>query len=155
MRFNRKYILNVLSEALHKGTTPRQLALTCALGIVISIFPFIGVTTWICLGLALVFRLNIAIIQLVNYLFFPLQLILLLPFINIGTFLFKLNPFPYTQEQLITLFKTDFWRLASEAGASVGSGIVVWGIIAIPLFFTVFYSAFLLFTKWKRPINVN
>jgi uncharacterized protein (DUF2062 family) len=154
MRFNKKYILNVLSEALHKGTTPRQLALTCALGIVISIFPFVGVTTWICLGLALALRLNIAIIQLVNYLFFPLQLLLMLPFINMGTFLFSLNPFPYTQEQLLNLFKTDFWRLASEAGISVGSGIAVWGLVAIPLFFLVFYSAFVIFSKW-RPVNAS
>lgn len=154
MRFNRKYIANVLSEALHKGTTPRQLALTCALGIVISIFPFIGVTTWICLGLALLLRLNIAIIQLVNYLFFPLQLLLMLPFINMGTFLFSLNPFPYTQAQLINLFKTDFWRLASEAGVSVGSGIAVWALVAIPLFFLVFYASFVIFSKW-RPINAN
>jgi uncharacterized protein (DUF2062 family) len=154
MRFNRKYIANVLSEALHKGTTPRQLALTCALGIVISIFPFIGVTTWVCLGLALLLRLNIAIIQLVNYLFFPLQLLLMLPFINLGTFLFSLNPFPYTQAQLINLFKTDFWRLASEAGVSVGSGIAVWALVAIPLFFLVFYTSFVIFSKW-RPINAN
>jgi uncharacterized protein (DUF2062 family) len=154
MRFNRKYIANVLSEALHKGTTPRQLALTCALGIVISIFPFIGVTTWICLGLALLLRLNIAIIQLVNYLFFPLQLLLMLPFINMGTFIFSLNPFPYTQAQLINLFKTDFWRLASEAGVSVGSGIAVWALVAIPLFFLVFYTALVIFSKW-RPINAS
>jgi uncharacterized protein (DUF2062 family) len=155
MRFNRKYIVNVLSEALHKGTTPRQLALTCALGIVISIFPFIGVTTWICFGLALAFRLNIAIIQLVNYLFFPLQLLLMLPFINMGTFLFSLNPFPYTQAQLVNLFKTDFWRLVSEAGVSVGSGIAVWALVAIPLFFLVFYTAFVLLSKWRRPVNVG
>jgi uncharacterized protein (DUF2062 family) len=155
MRFNRKYILNVLSDALRKGTTPRQLALTCALGIVISIFPFIGVTTWICLGLALVLRLNIAIIQLVNYLFFPIQLLLMIPFINMGTFLFSLNPFPYTQEQLINLFKTDFWRLASDAGISVGSGIAVWGLVAIPLFFLVFYTTFIVFSKWRRPANAN
>jgi uncharacterized protein (DUF2062 family) len=155
MRFNRKYILNVLSDALRRGTTPRQLALTCALGIVISIFPFIGVTTWICLGLALVLRLNIAIIQLVNYLFFPIQLLLMIPFINMGTFLFSLNPFPYTQEQLINLFKTDFWRLASEAGISVGSGIAVWGLVAIPLFFLVFYTTFIVFSKWRRPANAN
>lgn len=155
MRFNRKFIANVLSEALHKGTTPRQLALTCALGIVVSIFPFVGITTWVCLGLAIMLRLNIAIIQLVNYLFFPLQLILMLPFINLGTFLFNLNPFPYTQPELITLFKTDFWRLVSEAGISVGSGIAVWAIISIPLFIIVFYVTFVLFSKWRKPINVD
>jgi uncharacterized protein (DUF2062 family) len=153
MRFNRKHISNVLREALRTGTTPRQLALTFALGFVISIFPIVGTTTWICLGLAIVFRLNIAIIQIVNYLAFPVQLVLILPFINIGSFVFNLNPFPYTQHELIAMLKTNFWGLVSEAGISLGSGVVIWSLVSIPLFLSVFYLTFILFSRWRKPAN--
>jgi uncharacterized protein (DUF2062 family) len=151
MKFNKKYILNALSQALRQGTTPRQLALTFALGAVIGIFPLWGTTTWVCIGLAIVLRLNIAILQLVNYLFFPLQIVLILPFIKAGTLLFSLQPFPYTRPELIELFKTNFWGLIKEAGISMGSGIAVWALVALPLFFVIFYPALMIFNRWRNP----
>jgi uncharacterized protein (DUF2062 family) len=155
MKFSRKYILNALRTALRQGTTPRKLAITCALGVVIGIFPVWGTTTWICLGLSILFRLNVVIIQLVNYLFFPIQLALILPFIKAGTYIFDLNPFPYSQEELIVLFKTDFWALMKEVGLSLASGIGIWMLIATPLFLVVFYSSYAVFNRWRFNKSVD
>jgi uncharacterized protein (DUF2062 family) len=150
-KFSWKYITNLISQALRQGITPRKLALTCALGAVISIFPLFGTTTLICFGIAIALRLNIAIIQLVNYLLAPLQIILILPFIKIGSKVFGLNPFPYTSEQLLHLFKNDFWMLAKEAGMALLAGVGMWMLFSIPLFFFLFYLCFWIFTQWKSP----
>lgn len=150
-KFSWKYITSLVSQALKQGITPRKLALTCALGAVISIFPLFGTTTLICFGIAIALRLNIAIIQLVNYLLAPLQIILILPFIKIGSNVFGLNPFPYTSEQLLHLFKNDFWMLAKEAGMALLAGVGMWVLFSIPLFFFLFYLCFWIFTQWKSP----
>lgn len=150
MKFSRKYITNMLVQALSQGITPRKLALTCALGVVIGIFPVFGTTTLLCLGLAILFRLNIPIIQFVNYLVAPLQLLLIIPFIKIGTYVFRLNPFPYTSDQLLSMFRNDFWLLIRETGLALTIGIGVWIILSIPLFVLLFYGCFWLFSQWKR-----
>ena len=150
MKFNRKYILNVLGQALRQGMTPRKLALTCAFGIVIGIFPVFGTTTLLCFGVAILLRLNIPVIQLVNYLVAPLQLLLILPFIKIGTYLFGLTPFPYTSDQLLTMFSSNLWLLIKETGLALAIGIGVWMVVSIPLFFLIFYVCFWLFSRWRN-----
>ena len=148
-KFSWKYISGLLSQALKQGMTPRKLAITCAFGIVISIFPIFGTTTLLCFGIAIALRLNVAIIQLVNYLFAPVQIVLILPFIRIGADLFGLNPFPYSSEQLVDLFKNDFWMLVREAGLALLAGVGMWLLFSIPLFFLVFYLCFWIFSQWK------
>lgn len=149
MKFSLKHFTNVIVQALSQGTTPRKLAVTCALGLVIGIFPIFGTTTLLCLAAALIFRLNIPIIQLVNYIVAPLQLILVLPFIKLGTYLFRLNPFPYSGDELIAMFRNDFWLLLKETGLALAIGIGVWIVISIPLFFLLFYIGFWIFSRWK------
>ena len=149
-KFSWKYIVGLLSQALKQGITPRKLALTCALGAVISLFPVFGTTTMLCFAVAIGLRLNIAVIQLVNYLLAPLQIIMILPFIKAGTYVFGLKPFPYSADQLIDLFKNDFWILLKETGVALMAGVGMWTVFAIPLFFIVFYLCFWIFSQWKN-----
>lgn len=134
---------------MRQGMTPRKLAVTCSLGIIFGLFPVFGVTTFLCLGVAIALRLNIPVIQLINYLVAPLQLILMIPFIKAGTYVFNLNPFPYSFDELMGLFSTDLWLLIKEAGIALLIGIGVWALIAVPLFFILFYASYWFFSQWK------
>ena len=80
-------------QQLRQGITPQKIALTLALGGVLGIFPILGATTLLC-GIAGVWlRLNQPIIQLVNYLVYPLQIALLIPFYRAGFPIFdRLGP---------------------------------------------------------------
>ncbi len=145
--FNWQHIKAIFYDALRQGLTPRKLATTCALGIVIGLFPVFGTTTMICFGLAILFRLNIALIQLVNYLVAPLQVLFILPFIRIGTEWFELNPFPYDTDQLIMLFKNDFFVLIKEAGLALLLGVGVWATVSIPLFLFLYFVFYFVFKR--------
>ena len=153
-QFRKQYIINALSQALRQGTSPHKLALTCAFGAVFGIFPIWGTTTWICFAVAITLRLNMVIIQLVNYLFFPFQLLLIIPFIKAGTFIFNLEPFPYAQRELIELFRNDFWAVLKDVGLSLGGGVIAWMLVVVPLFLTVYYLTLGLFRRMK-PFNEN
>jgi uncharacterized protein (DUF2062 family) len=150
MKFSPKKVKNVLYDAFKQGLTPHKLAMTCALGVVIGLFPIFGMTTLLCFGVAIVFRLNIPVIQLVNYLVAPLQLLFIIPFIKIGTILFKLNPFPYDADQLMALFRNDFFLLLKEVGLALLLGIGVWASFSVPVFFVLYYLFFLMFSRWLR-----
>lgn len=150
MTFKNIHFKKVIAQALYQGLTPRKLALTCAFGVVLGIFPVFGLTTLLCFAAAFLFRLNIPIIQTVNYVIAPLQLILILPFIKMGTYIFQLRPFPYSSDQLLEMFRNNLWVLVKEAGLALAIGVAVWLVVAIPLFLVLFYTAFWLSNQWKR-----
>jgi uncharacterized protein (DUF2062 family) len=66
------------------GLSPEAMALIIALGLVLGVFPVFGLPTLLCALAALVLRLNLPAIQLVNQLSSPLQLALLIPLSRIG-----------------------------------------------------------------------
>jgi uncharacterized protein (DUF2062 family) len=77
---------------LRQGISPRRLALTLALGFAIGCIPVIGIPTVLCAALALLLRLNQPAIQAANYAAMPLQLILIVPFIRLGKWMFGFGP---------------------------------------------------------------
>jgi len=65
---------------------PMQLAQCVSFGLLWGVFPLVGTSTLLCTISAIGFRLNIAVVQAVNYLVYPLQLALLVPFMKFGAF---------------------------------------------------------------------
>jgi len=144
----KKYFIrlwNPVLRALRAGTSPRQLALTCALGVVIGIFPVYGSTTLLCFAAALLLRLNVLVMQAVNYLLTPVQLILLIPFMQAGNWFFGLPPLFYPLDQIVVQAKGDFWFFLRFLGKSLLAGAVVWAAVAavlLPVLFGVFFWMF-------------
>jgi hypothetical protein len=62
-----------------RGLAPEMIALIFVLGLVLGVFPVFGLPTLLCGVAAIVFRLNLAAIQLVNQICSPLQYLLLAP----------------------------------------------------------------------------
>jgi len=148
-KLSKKYILDIIGLALKQGMTPRKLAITVALGMVMGMLPVLGPTTLICLGLSIAFRLNIPVMQLGNYLVTAPQLLCIIPFMKLGAHLFGLNMFPYSRDQLVELFKNDFWGFLRDSGAAIAGGVGAWLVISVPLFFALYFLCLFLFTRWR------
>jgi uncharacterized protein (DUF2062 family) len=71
---------------------PETIALSVALGLVLGVFPVFGCPTILCALAAFALVLNLPAIQAVNYLAYPLQLALLVPFIRLGGGIFRFAP---------------------------------------------------------------
>lgn len=148
-KLSKKNILDIIGRALKQGMTPRKLAITVALGMVMGMLPVLGPTTLICLGLSLVFRLNIPVMQLGNYLVTAPQLLCIIPFMKLGAYLFRLDIFPYSRDQLVELFRNDFWAFLRDSGTAIAGGVGAWLIISIPLFFALYFLCLFFFTRWR------
>lgn len=83
-----------LSSLLRQGCQPRQLSLALALGITIGLLPTVWGTSLICILLAYLCRLNQLAVQLANYLIYPLQILLFIPYFQGGELLFASNNLP-------------------------------------------------------------
>jgi uncharacterized protein (DUF2062 family) len=145
-----KRFWEIIAKALQQGTSPRMLAITCALGAVLAVLPVYGLTTLLCFLVAFVFRLNVVVIQAVNYLMTPLQLVLMIPFMQAGIFVFSLKPVILDFNELLIRFKRDFVTVLTELGSVMLGGIAVWVLVAVPFFFVLFFTFHWLLLRWKR-----
>ncbi len=148
-------VWQTLVRALQQGTSPRKLALTCALGVVLGIFPVYGTTTLLCFGVALALRLNVVVIQAVNYLLTPVQLALLIPFMQGGIWLFGWPALPLDFAVLTARMEADVWLFLRELGSVVGAGVVVWLFVAVPLVTVLFFVLLRVIEKWKKLQAIN
>lgn len=125
---------------LSQGITPDKIALTLALGGVLGIFPILGATTALCALVGLWLRLNQPIIQLVNYLVYPAQIVLLLPFYRAGESLFGQPHVPiFSVTDLAERFAAGPWQFLVDYGMVGLYGIVVWLLVAPLLAAAVYF----------------
>lgn len=144
-----KKLLDRLIGFLQSGITPKKLALTCALGVVIGILPIWGITTLLCFLVAAIFRVNVVVLQLVHYFVYPIQLLLIIPFIKLGTYLFNVNPMPYALAELQARFTADFWGELKQVGVALMLGVGVWAVASIPIFAIIYFFSRYVFEKWR------
>ena len=130
--WQRRVVAPVVAQ-LKQGITPGKVALTLALGGVLGIFPILGATTLLCGVAGVWLRLNQPLIQLVNYLVYPLQILLLIPFYRAGERLFGAEPVPIVNvPDLVARFGADPWQFLVDYGLVGLYGIAVW-CLAAPL----------------------
>ncbi len=117
---------------LKGGVAPRQLAFTLALGFAIGCIPILGVTTGICALAALVLRLNMPAIQAANWLAMPLQLILLIPFLKLGQWMFPGSTLSLDRAQLLAQVQAAPWQSLLQMGGLFGHATIAWLVTATP-----------------------
>ena len=119
-----------LLKFLSTGISPERLAFCIALGIALGIIPALGTTTMLCAIAAFLFRLNLAAIQLVNYFVYPLQLILLIPFIRAGEWLFGVESLELSPELIQGMMREDLWKTIIGLWQTTFHAVIVWMLVA-------------------------
>jgi len=136
--FFRRRIARPILELLRQGVTPEKMAMSLALGVALGVFPVLGTTTALCALAALILRLNLPAIQIVNYLVYPLQIALLIPFFRMGEKLFSAPHLPLSLAQILAMAQASFWGTTRFLWTTIWHSIVAWCLIA-PVFVAVAY----------------
>ena len=123
--FRRRIVIPIL-DLLRQGITPEKIALSIALGIALGVTPVLGSTSILCFLAAVVFRLNVPAIQLVNYFVYPLQVALLIPFIRMGEWIFAARPASISVAQILNLIRTDAWSAIATLWTATMHALVAW-----------------------------
>ena len=147
-KIHRRFVEPLL-RLLRQGLSPEKLALSVAAGIALGVFPVLGTTTLLCALAAILFRLNVPAMQLVNYLVFSLQLALLIPFIRLGEFLYGADPVPLTLGQIQNLLRHDPGQAIAILAGSLLHATTAWFLIA-PF---AIYAMYRLFTPLFRRLE--
>lgn len=120
-----------VATVLGCGLSPHKLSLTLCLGVALGVMPLAWGTTLLCVLLASRLRLNQAAMLAVNYLCYPLQLALFLPFCHVGEFLFPWGPAANGEFMKDALSNLD--RSLSLVAWATARALGAWLLIASPL----------------------
>lgn len=118
------------AQWLRLGISPRRLALTLALGFAIGCIPVIGLPTLLCAVLALALRLNLPAIQAANYAAMPVQLLLILPFVRLGDWLFAARK--ASDISAGALLHMSPFSLAAQCAILGAHAVIAWLLVAAP-----------------------
>ena len=144
--FFRRRMVRPIVELLRQGVTPEKLALSLALGVALGVFPVLGTTTALCAIAALVLRLNLPAIQIVNYFVYPAQLGLLIPFFRLGEKLFGAPHLPLSISQIVGMFRASYWHATRTLWTTTWHAAAAWSLVA-PLIVTLGYAVLVMVLK--------
>lgn len=137
---------------LRQGASPEKIALTIALGIVLGVTPVLGSTTFLCGLAAILLRLNLPAIQLVNALVYPLQFILLIPFYRIGAWLFDADVSTVSLSGVQELIRTGAWHAIGVLWVVTVHALVAWMAVGAAAS-AILYAVLLSVLRWTAGAN--
>jgi uncharacterized protein (DUF2062 family) len=112
------------------GATPEKLAWSIAVGLLIGVNPILGSTTLLCLAVAFLFRLNIAASQIGNHIVYPLELLLVIPFMRLASVIFHTQPIPLSPKALLEAARSNPIALTRQLWRWEWHAFIVWAGIA-------------------------
>jgi uncharacterized protein (DUF2062 family) len=147
----RRRVVDPILSQLTQGVTPGKLALALALGAVVGILPILGATTAACALVAIALRLNQPAIQVANYVAYPLQLALFLPFFQAGAWLFGVAAPAFTLGELQAQLAADLGgTMARYLGANLRA-VAAWAALAPLLAAALFLPLRLVLARLPVP----
>lgn len=138
---------------LRMGASPQKLAWSLAVGFAIGINPLLGSTTVICLIAAFALRLNVAASQLANHIVYPLEILLLIPFIHIGTRIFHTAPLPLSPRAMLDEAHHTPIALIRKLWLWESHALIIWACVAAILVPAIALTLTPLLTKLLHRIE--
>lgn len=145
-----KQLSGNIRSFLQQGLGPAPLALSTTLGLLLGLFPVLGVSTAAMTLLSLRFRLNLAIMLAVSYVIYPFQLLLIIPYIRLGEWLSGAPRLPLSAGQLLAAFQSDFLAALRGLGMANLHAVSAWAVLSLPTGFALYFLLLCLFRRWQR-----
>jgi uncharacterized protein (DUF2062 family) len=126
-------VVEPVKSLLLQGMTPEKLSLTFGLTFCLGLCPVLGSTTLLCFVVAAALRLNQPLMQSLNYFLYPLQLLLFIPFLQAGAWLFDAAPVNLTMEEVWRLIRTDVMGMIRSLWTATMGALTLWLLVSIPV----------------------
>jgi uncharacterized protein (DUF2062 family) len=147
-------VVDPLVAQLTQGVTPDKLAATLAVGTVCSLLPFLGFTSLLNLAVGLRLRMNQPILQTLNQLLGPLQLILIVGYVRLGESLWRAGENQFTVAEVLRVFReASLGEFLQSFGWAGVHAFTAWALTAPLLIAVVYYATRPVMRKLARLRN--
>jgi uncharacterized protein (DUF2062 family) len=131
-------IISAIKSFFQAGMSIEKISMCVSLGIVLGIFPVLGLTTLLCAAAAIFLRLNQPLIQLVNYGVYPLQFLLLAFFYGVGSWLFEGHNPVLAGANVVGMMQDDMWGSLAAFWDMTIFAVLLWVLIG-PVLAVILY----------------
>lgn len=100
---------------------------------------------------SLKWKLNLPVMIAVSYLMWPIQILLIIPFIRVGEFIFSVPRNQHTVEEIISSFQSSFFKTLSQLSFELLCGLGGWFFTAVPVAVGI-YLVSILFLKERKTL---
>lgn len=130
-----------------QGITPDRVALTLAVGTACSLFPFLGFTSLLNLGVGLWLRLNQPILQTLNQLLGPVHLVMIVLYVRLGEWLWRMQDDRFTVGEMLRVFReASLGEFLHHFGWAGIHAFTAWALTTPLLIAVVYYGL-------RRPLH--
>ena len=146
-----KRFKKLIIDLLNEGKSVSELSIAISIGMLLGIFPVLGVTTVTCIALGKIFKLNIPTLLAANYVVFPIQVVMIYALIKTGEFIFNLeNQIDY--EFFKTLLEEDLLVIVQTLGYNLLAAVASWTLLGLILYLPLYNmsKAVLIRTKLRK-----
>lgn len=134
------------------GLTPEKLAFSVTLGIVSGIFPVIGMTTLLSILLTMLFRQNLLIVQAVQWVLALFQVLLIIPFMQLGAYILNVHAIHISMAQINHAFQPGMLSGIKTVGIFHLYGMLSWLILAFPAGAVSYFGFLFIFQRKSRKV---
>jgi uncharacterized protein (DUF2062 family) len=146
-------LLEPLLALLRQGVSPQRLALCVAIAIVVGNIPILGVSTIVCTLIALVFRLNLPAIQLVQAAMAPIQVLLIIPFVRLGEWIVRAPPQAVSIKAGLALMSQGAWHAVVVLRDAIFHAGLAWSLLAPFCIYLLYRSLTPVFERMAAQIQ--
>lgn len=125
--------LEKLKGFLKQGATPKALAKSTTIGLLLGVFPMLGVTTLMMGAISVRWKLNLPLMLAVSYLIYPLQIVLMIPFVRVGEWLTGIAPANFSLDAMTDAFAANFMAALVDLGTSNLVAVLGWCLLSLPV----------------------
>jgi uncharacterized protein (DUF2062 family) len=117
---------------MRQGLTPNELSQSIIVSGLISTIPILGVSTFMITTISLKSKLNLPVMIALSYLMWPIQILMIIPFIRVGEFIFSVPRNHHTVDEIISSFQSSFFQTLSHLSFELLCGLGGWLLTAVP-----------------------
>ena len=129
--FFRRRLAGPIGALLQQGMSPELVSRTIAVGTVCSLFPFLGATTTLNFLVGWRLRMNQPILQTLNLVLGPVQLVLILGYVRVGEWVWRTQGEPFTVTGMVRAFsEMTFVDFLGRFGWAGGHALTAWLLTA-------------------------
>jgi uncharacterized protein (DUF2062 family) len=148
--FWQRRLVTPIRALITQGTSPDRIALTLGVGTACSLLPFLGFTALLNLGVGLRLRLNQPILQTLNQILGPLQLVLIIGYVRLGEKIWRASPMPISVKEIVHSFKANPWAFLQRFGWTGIHAATAWALSVPFLVAGIYYGLRPLMWKLKK-----
>jgi len=122
-----------ITALFKQGLSAKKVAQSILFAILIGIIPILGVSTFLITMLSVKWKLNLPILIAVSYIMWPVQMVLIIPFIRIGATIFGVPQSNHSIDEIVLSFQNSFFNTLSNLSFELLCGFGGWLLTAVPV----------------------